>query len=273
MSFMNCEETRQTLSLYVDDRVSLPSRVAIDEHLDRCPVCRAEMAELRSLTRSLKMMTRPTPPSGLAESITDLLTIESAARLTPKPSWSHRVARFLTPRLMPYSVGSFSSVTLFFLMLLALRPHFVALREAAAQQVSNDDAYVVRHVRVIPGYDLYQPVDSESSAAVDLPSFDPKGALADFTRTYSPQHASYDHNDDADADSDEMLVKVTVFSNGAASLSAVEKLPRDLRKLDDLESALRQTPFRRAIYDRRPDTMSVLFAFGGPKVEVYGQNF
>ena len=270
MSFMTCEETRQTLSLYVDDCVSLPARVAIDEHLDRCPVCRAEVAELRSLTRSLKMMTRPTPPSGLAETITDLLTIEAAARRAPKLSFGRRVARFVEPRLMPYSVGSFASVILFFLMLLALRPHFVALREAAAQQVSDDDAYVVRAVRVIPGYDLYQPVDSESSAAVDLPSFDPKGALADFTRTYSPQHTSYDHN----ADGDEMLVTVTVFSNGAASLSAVEKLPRDLRKLDDLESALRQnTPFRRAIYDRRPDTMSVLFAFGGPKVEVYGQNF
>jgi len=101
---------------------------------------------------------------------------------------------------------------------------------------------------------------------------EPDGALAAFTRTYSPQHASYDLNDYTDAD--DMLVKVTVFSNGAASLSAVEKLPRDLRKLDDFESALRKdAPFRRAIYDRRPDTMSVLFAFGGPRVEVYGQNF
>ena len=52
---MTCEETRQSLSLYVDDCVSLPARVAIDEHLDRCPVCRAEVAELRSLTRSLKI--------------------------------------------------------------------------------------------------------------------------------------------------------------------------------------------------------------------------
>jgi len=272
MSFMTCEETRQTLSLYVDDCVSLPARVAIDDHMDRCPVCRAEVAELRSLTRSLKMMTRPIPPAGLAETITDLLTIEAAARRAPKLSLSRRVTRFLEPRLMPYSVGSFASVILFFLMFTALRPHFIALREAALNNggLYNDDSYVVRTVRPIPGYDLYQPVGSESSPAVDLPSFDPKGALADFTRTYSPQHTSYDHN----ADADDMLVKVTVFSNGAASLSAVEKLPRDLRKLDDLEYALRRnTPFRRAIYDHRPDTMSVLFAFGGPRVEVYGQNF
>src|SRR5262245_62891530 len=108
MSFMTCEETRHTLSLYVDDGVSLPARVAIDEHLDRCPVCRAEVAELRSLTRSLKMMTRPIPPVGLAETITDLLTIEAAARQAPKLSLGRRVARFLEPRLMPYSLGSFA---------------------------------------------------------------------------------------------------------------------------------------------------------------------
>jgi len=275
MSFMNCEETRQTLSLYVDDCVSLPSRVAIDEHLDRCPVCRSEVAELRSLTRSLKMMTRPMPPAGLAESITVLLTIESAARLAPKPSWSRRVARFLEPRLMPYSVGSFASVILFFLMFTALRPHFVALREAALNNggLYNEDAYMVRPVRAIPGYDLYEPVNSESSdPAADLPSMNPNGALAAFTRAYPPQHESYNNN--ADADADDMLVKVTIFSNGAASLSAVEKLPRDLRRLDDFESALRRdAPFVKAIYDRRPDTMSVLLTLGGPRVEVYGQNF
>jgi putative zinc finger protein len=272
MSFMTCEETRQTLSLYVDDRVSLPSRVAIDEHLDRCPVCRAEVAELRSLTRSLKMMTRPTPPAGLAETITDLLTIEAAARLAPKPSWGRRVARFLEPRLMPYSVGSFASVILFFLMFTALRPHFVALREAA---LNNGGLYVVRTVPGLPGYDLYRPVDSESFAASrapygeESPSLNPSGALAALSRGYSHPHATYNR----DANGDDMIVRVTVFSNGAASLSEVVKPPRDLRMLDEFESALRQdAPFVRASYDRRPDTMRVVFTLG-PTVEVDGQNF
>src|ERR1044072_7112930 len=192
MSFMTCEETRQSLSLYVDDCVSLPARVAIDEHLDRCPVCRAEVAELRSLTRSLKMMTRPTLPAGLAETITDLLTIEAAARPAPQPPLSRRVARFLEPRLMPYTVGSFASVILFFLMFTALRPHFVALREAALNAaLNNPDTYDVRTVRAIPGYDLYQPIDPKNFAesrapfGEESPSLDPSSALAAFTRAYS----------------------------------------------------------------------------------------
>jgi hypothetical protein len=268
MSFMNCEETRQTLSLYLDDCVSLPVRVAMDEHLDRCPVCRAEVAELRSLTRSLKMMTRPTPPSGLAETITDLLTIEAAARQAPKLPWGRRVARFLQPRLMPYSVGSFASVILFFLMFTALRPHFVALREAA---LNNGGLYMVR---TVPGYDLYQPVSphdfaaSRAPYAEESPSLNPGGALAALTRAYSRPHASY-HSSDAD----DMIVVATVFSNGAASLSDVVQPPRDRRMLDEFESALRQdAPFVPASYDRRPDTMRVVFTLG-TKVEVDGQNF
>jgi len=269
---MTCEETRQAFSLYVDDCVSLPARVAIDEHLDRCPVCRAEVAELRSLTRSLKLMTRPLAPAGLAGTISDLLTIEAAARQAPKLSFGRRIARFLEPRVMPYSVGSFASVILFFLMFTALRPHFVALREAALN--NGSDFYVVRTVPV-PGYDLSLPVTELSFANLrapfgeESPSLNPGGALAALTRAGSSAHASY--HDDTDVD--DMIVKVTVFSNGAASLSDVVKAPRDRRMLDDFESALRQdAPFVRASYDRRPDTMSVVLTLG-TKVEVDGQKF
>lgn len=277
MSFMTCEETRQSLSLYVDDCVSLPARVAIDEHLDRCPVCRAEAADLRSLTRSLKMMTRPTAPAGLAESITDLLTIESAARQAPKLSWGRRVTRFLEPRLMPYSVGSFASVILFFLMFTALRPHFVALREAALNAALNNpgSAYDVRTVRTIPGYDLYQPIDPKDFAdsrapyGEESPSLNPSGALAAFTRAYSHPHASYNRG----AGADDMVVGAVVFKDGTASLTDVVQAPRDRRMLHEFESALRQDrSFVPASYDRRPDTMRFYFTLG-TQVEVDGQNF
>ena len=81
-------------------------------------------------------MKRPAAPADLAPTISDLLTIESAARRqAPNPSLGYRIARFLEPRLMPYTVGSFASVSMFCLMFSALRPHFVALREAAIQNV------------------------------------------------------------------------------------------------------------------------------------------
>ena len=269
---MTCEETTQSLSLYVDDGVSLPARVAIDEHLDRCPVCRSEAAELRSLTRSLKSMTRPTVPGELAESITDLLTIEAAARQAPKTPFVIRLTRFLEVRLMPYTVGSFASVIMFFLMFNALRPHFVALREAALQR----SGVLVIHTST-PGYDLSRPITPEGLAAIranvssDLsPTLDPSGALAALSRNYAQPHTGYSVDD---ADADDMIVVTDVFSNGAASLVDVVQPPRDKRMLDEFELALRQTAaFVPASFDRRPDTMRVVITLG-PKVEVDAQKF
>ena len=268
---MRCEETQQTLSLYVDDGVSLPARVAIDEHLDRCPVCRSEAAELRSLTRRLKSMARPVVPLGLADSITDRLTIEDAARRTPKLSLGVRVVRFLEVRLMPYTVGSFASVIMFFLMFNALRPHFVALREAALQ-----GSVLVVHTST-PGYDISRPITSEGLAASRnnvsselSPTLDPSGALAALSRSYAHPHPGY-HADDAAAD--DMIVVTDVFSNGAASLVDVVQPPRDRRMLDEFNLALRKTAaFVPASFDRRPDTMRV-FIILGPKVEVDAQKF
>jgi Putative zinc-finger len=265
---MSCEETRQTLSFYVDDGVSLPVRVTIDEHLDRCPVCRAELTQLRFLTRSLSLLKRPAPPADLGASISDLLAIESAARRqAPNPSLSHRIARFLEPRLMPYTVGSFVSVIMFFLMFSALRPHFVALREAAIQ---SSGVIVLRTTD--PGYDLYQPVTPEDFAASrapfaeQSPSLNPGGALAALTRAYAHTRTNYDD------DADDMIVVTNVFSNGAASLAEVVQPPRDKRMLAEFESALRQdAAFVPASLDRRPDTMRVVFAV--QKVDVDERNF
>lgn len=254
---MLCEETKQSLSLYIDDCVSLPARVAIDQHLDRCPVCRAEVVQLRSLTRSLSVLPRPTPPSDLSSTISAALLIESAARRQqPNPSVGRRIAQFLEPRLMPYTVGSFASVILFALMFAALRPHFVALREAAIQ---NSSVIVVHSVS--PLYDLNQPVNAEAFAASrapfaeESPSLNPGGALAALTRSYAHPARGVAH------DADDMIVVANVFSNGSASLADVVLAPKDKRMLDDFETALRQdAAFVPASLDRRPDTMRVVFA-------------
>ena len=264
---MLCEETKQSLSLYVDDCVSLPTRVAIDEHLVHCPVCRDDMIELRSLKRRLSLLTAPTPPADLAAGISNALTIEAAARRQQaNPSLGERARRFIKPWVMPYSAGSFASLLMFFLMFTALRPHFVALREAAASQRSG--VILVE----AGGYDLYQPVTPEGFAAsrapfgVESPSLRPGGALATLTISYARPRAN------SRSDADDMIVVANVFSNGAASLADVVQPPRDKRMLDEFESALRQdAAFVPASVDRRPDTMRVVFTM--QKVDVDDRNF
>jgi Putative zinc-finger len=265
---MLCEETKKSLSLYVDDCVSLPARVAIDEHIDRCPVCRAELGELRTLTRGLKSLARPSPPRDLVAAISDAVMIEAAARQqVPNPSLPSRISRFLEPRLMPYTVGSFASVILFALMFAALRPHFVALREAAMQNSS-----VIVLTTTDAGYDLNKPVTPEDFAASrapfaeQSPSLNPGGALAALTRSYSRPHDNYYQS------GDDMIVVADVFSNGAASLADVVQAPRDRQMLDEFQRALRQdAAFVPASMDRRPDTMRVVFAV--QKVDVNDRQF
>jgi hypothetical protein len=261
---MTCEETTQLLSQFIDDVLSLPLRVTVDEHLDRCPVCRAHAAELRSVSRSLRQLARPVTPAELAPSITRALRIEAAARLqSPERSFQERLALWLEPRLMPYSVGSFASVVLFFSMFVALSPHFMALQQAARQMET------VLVFRASPGYDLNKPVTSEDFSArrapfaEQSPSLNPGGALAALT-------GSYAHNVNQDAD--DMIVVADVFSNGSASLADVVQAPRDRQMLADFEYALRQSAaFVPASLDRRPDTMRVVFTV--QKVDVRDRSF
>jgi Putative zinc-finger len=264
---MLCEETKSSLSAYIDDGLSLPVRAALDQHLNRCPVCRAEVAKLRTLTRQLSSLARPVVPANLASSITDALMIEAAAqRQTPETSFGTRIALWLEPKLMPYTVGSFASVILFLGMFAGLRPHFVALRQAAAMQRA-----VVVDIAPYP-YDLNQPVTPEMFAAKRAPyaelspSLNPDGALAALTGSYARPH------DDRYQDEDDMIVVADVFSNGAASLAGVVQAPRDRRMLDEFEIALRQdAAFVPASMDRRPDTMRVVFSV--QKVDVRERNF
>ena len=263
---MLCEETRQSLSLYIDDELTLPVRVAVEEHLDSCPVCRDEAFALRMISRGLGALKQPIPPPDLETAISNAVMTEAAAqRQSPAPTFGQRVSRFLEPRLMPYSVGSLASIILFVAMFAALRPHFIALHEAATPNA----------VFVIPGavgHDITKPVTSEDFAASrapfaeQSPSLNPKGALAVLTRSYAQPHPNENQY------SDDMIVVADVFSNGSASLAGVVHAPRNKRMLNEFELALRQdAAFVPASLDRRPDTMRVVFAV--QKVDVRERNF
>jgi putative zinc finger protein len=266
MLSMSCERITQLLSQYIDDVLSPAARVVVDEHLEKCPVCRAHNAQLRSITRGLAQLARPIAPATLASSINDALIIEAAARRQSQRSFRETIEQWLEPRLMPYGVGSLASIVLFVSMFVALRPHFVALQEAARQ--SNSLLAVQSRVP----YDLHRPVTPEDFSsrrapfAAQSPSLDPGGALAALTGSYAHPHA------DVYQDGDDMMVVADVFSNGSASLAGVVQAPRDRQMLTDFETALRQSAaFVPASLDRRPDTMRVVFTV--QKVDVRDRSF
>ena len=211
---MSCQETQQSLSLYVDDQLALPVRAACEEHLRECPMCRAELAEMRAISRGLATLQRPLPPPDMASAISDRLLTEAAAREADAASY---------------------------------KIIFVGTE----------------------GPSIYEPITPELFAAQrspfngESPSLNPRGALAELTRSRSHGH---------EEDGDDMIVVADVFSNGRASLADVVQAPRDRRMLDEFQVALRKNAaFVPAYYDRRPETMRVVFVV--QKVDVPERNF
>jgi Putative zinc-finger len=261
---MSCNKIQQSLSLYVDDGLTKPEREACYRHLEVCPVCRARLAEIRSLRSSLALLSRPAPPSDLVSSINLAVVAQAAADRARRNASTLDVIndwalRWLQPRLMRYSFSSFASLIIFAAVFAALRPHMVALHEASVafeqMQLTNVSVGSPDY-----GFDINQPISPENYAALrtpfnaESPSLNPRSALAMLAR----EEGSWPLNKEGD---DDLVVVADVFTNGSASLANVMHSPRDHRMLADFAEALQKdAAFVPAALDRRPQTMRVVFS-------------
>src|SRR5205807_2657895 len=178
---MNCDEIQQLISLYVEDGLTLDERQACYQHLEVCPVCRARMAELRTLRSSLANLSRPAPPADLVPKINVALAAKAAEmrarrNATTFDAINDWAVKWLQPRPMRYAFSSIASIIIFSAVFAALRPHMIALHEAtmAFQQVQ---------LIGVPD-EFIKPISPEAYAALrtpyntESPSLNPKGALA-----------------------------------------------------------------------------------------------
>lgn len=265
---MNCDEIQELLPLYCDDGLAEDERSRCDMHMEVCPVCRSTVAQVRALRLRLATMQGSVAPANLVSTIQDAVRAEAAVqrarRRAPRSEvFVDYISVWLQPRAMRYAFSSVVSILLFSLVFLALRPHMIALHEAAG--ALNDFT-----VAVEPGtYNIYEPITPSNYAALrkpynaESPSLNPDGGIATFILTNGHSHIN---------ESDEMVVVADVFSNGAASLADVMHAPRDRRMLDDFQAALRNNAaFVPASIDRRPETMRVVFSI--QRVEVRDTNY
>lgn len=259
---LTCGDTERVISSYLDGELGRGERASVDAHLRECLVCRLRLSEMRIVVRDLASVARPMPSSALAASINRTLTIERAARWAqPARPLSSRLAGWVRPRVMPYTVGAFASLLLFVGVMSALRPQLAALQSLAA---ASRSPVVAPLAPGEAGYDVTRPISLEGYAAtrtpfaVESPSLNPHGALA--ALAWTPPSGQ--------PDDDDMIVVADVYGNGSASLAAVVEPPRNPRMLDDLQDALRKNPaFVPASLDHRPQTMRVVFVLQKMKVE------
>jgi len=268
---MSCEDIQESLSLYCDDGLEPDARANCYQHLEVCPVCRAHLAELRSIRQSLAMLPRPSVPADLVPAINHALVAEAAARdVRRHVTFADVISELLWPRVTRYAFSSVASLLLFASVFLALRPQLIALNEA----VRAFDAAMTMTDSIDPSarYDINRPISPESYSALrapfnaESPSLNPRGALASLGRS------SVNKSNGRRGDVDDMMVVADVFSNGAASLADVMRAPRDRHMLEDFQKALRQdAAFVPADLDRRPGTMRVVYSVH--RVDVHDRNY
>jgi len=89
---MTCDETRDTLSAYLDEALGPDERSLVAAHLEGCPECRRELEALRGTVALLQRVAPPRAPVGFVDRVV------AAAR--PRP-WYRRAADAV---LLPLSV-------------------------------------------------------------------------------------------------------------------------------------------------------------------------
>lgn len=265
---MCCDEIQESLSLYCDDGLTEEERGKCDAHLEVCPVCRAHVADLRTIRGRLAMWRRPAMPADLIPAINSALVAETSVQRARRnaplmETFVDFISVWLQPRAARYAFSSVTSLILFAAVFVALRPHMLALHEAA----TSFDEYSAASGRRPGVYDINEPISPTSYAALrtpyntESPSLNPKGGIA--MLNLSTQLSNKD---------DDMVVVADVFSNGAASVADVMHAPRDRRLLDDFTAALRNNAvFVPAALDRRAGTMRVVFSI--QRVEVRERNY
>jgi anti-sigma factor RsiW len=66
---MNCHEVKSRLGRYLDEEVSVQERLAIKQHVEKCPGCLQELMELFKIESQLRSVMPPPAPVGLTQRI------------------------------------------------------------------------------------------------------------------------------------------------------------------------------------------------------------
>jgi hypothetical protein len=117
---MTCAEYKKQFSLYLDGQVSGAEMFALTRHMETCPDCTGEYAELRRTQQLLAELrkAKPKPPADLALRLRLAISRESAqARWSRIEGAMVRLSNALNAFMVPATAGVISAVLTFGLLL------------------------------------------------------------------------------------------------------------------------------------------------------------
>jgi hypothetical protein len=260
---MNCELLQLNLSLYFDDILTSEEISTLDGHLKTCPLCRAKLSEIQTLTTDLRMLPKVEMPSNLSASIRTKVYYELQNN-PRKPFLSTHLTELLQFRVMPYAVGTVASLLLF-LAFLSSFPNIkptsdkfdITTKEIAYIDIPKQvgDMEMPNKFGVSGDVPLTSAeyASSRSNFSKESPSLNPSGALIALANTLVRDNVR----------EDEVVLVADVMSNGIAKITQVVEPPKNKLTMEKLQNALQNdadfAPFVPSNLDNRSDKMQIVF--------------
>ena len=256
---MKCRDLQFILPLYSDNALSDDEQNLAERHLDICPVCRQKIADIQEIRNTMRQVRRP------AMDDVALLAIRRAVWTRAETLAGKQMFQNVEDRrrwvdvwLMPFAVGSLSTLLLGFTLLWVIVTNEIKPQNAAgvAPSVSNTTIlYPYSPSPSVPVEADLNPLEYASSRSgwgQESPSINPHGPLVALTENLLSEVK----------DNDEITVVADVYGNGSASITEVVEPSSDGRVVNQLQRALEANPsataFVPASYDQRAEPVRVV---------------
>lgn len=256
---MKCKDLQFILPLYPDNVLSEEEQNAAAVHMDSCPVCRQKLVDLLEIRNGFRSIAKPQFSMAAMQALKRNVAsrLETSAGKQMFQNVGDR-RRWVDVWLMPFAVGSVSSLVIGFTLLWVIISNEIqprASRGGGETSVANTTLlypYSPPSVPVVTDLNPFDYASSRSAWSQESPSINPRGSLVVLTSRLI----------DEVRDDDEVTVVADVYGNGSASIAEVVEPSSDSEAVNELQRALESdqsaAAFVPASYDQRTEPMRVV---------------
>jgi len=111
---MNCKKIRNLLQLYIDNTLTFGEKQLVEQHLEKCSECRAELKSLSAVVRLIKSLPEVSTSPNFTENLMSKISqIEEEERERIIPAWQMSLKNLWSTPRYRYSLVSILSLAVF----------------------------------------------------------------------------------------------------------------------------------------------------------------
>lgn len=111
---MNCKKIKKLLKLYIDDSLTFGEKQLVEQHLEKCSECRAELKSLSAVVRLIKYLPEVSTSPNFTENLMSKISqIEEEERERIIPAWQMSLKNLWSTPRYRYSLVSILTLAVF----------------------------------------------------------------------------------------------------------------------------------------------------------------